>query len=182
MKFCSEANSENTDSKAALLANSLASSSKQAAQAKAKGLRSLLCAIIPAFRRVFLHPRPNGRPNRLKARFSATVRVSSLPFPPELSAVRITDRVSGTRARIPLPSGSTPCAGFRAKSHKVSCKMPFKLLLGVTKYYKISTSSQPGIAVLEMVLVFVPPKILLNSLRYTSAILLFELPVASLDG
>ena len=105
--------------------NTLASSSKQVAQAKAKGLRSLLCAIIPSSRRVFLHPRPNGRPNRLKARFSATVRVNSLPFPPELSAVRITDRVSGTRARIPLPSGSTPCASFLAKWHKVSSKMPF---------------------------------------------------------
>ena len=90
--------------------NTLASSSKQSAQAKAKGLRSLLCAIIPPFRRVPLHPRLNGRPNRLKARFSATVRVNCPPFPPELSAVRITDRVSGTRARIPLPSGSTPCA------------------------------------------------------------------------
>ena len=108
-----------------LLVNTLASSSKQAAQAKVKGLRSLLCAIIPPFGRVFLHPRPNGRPNRLKTRFSATVRVSSLPFPPELSAVRITDRVSGTRARIPLPSGSTPCAGIPAYRHKVSCKMPF---------------------------------------------------------
>ena len=92
--------------------NTLASSSKQAAQAKAKGLRSLLCAIILPFRRVFLHPRLNGRPNRLKARFSATVRVNCPPFPPELSAVRITDRVSGTRARIPLPSGSIPCASF----------------------------------------------------------------------
>ena len=125
VKFCSEANSENTDSKAALLANTLARSSKQAAQAKAKGLRSLLCAIIPPFRRVSLHPRPNDRPNRLKARFSATVRVNYPPFPPELYAVRIIDRVSGTRARIPLPSGSTTCAGFLAKWHKVSCKMPF---------------------------------------------------------
>ena len=132
VKFCSEANSENTDSKASLLANTLASSSKQAAQAKAKGLRSLLCAIIPPFRRVFLHPRPNGgREPRFKAVW-ATVRVNYPPFPPELSAVRIIDRVSGTRARIPLPSGSTPCASFRAKSHKVSCKMPFYVVLHYT--------------------------------------------------
>ena len=115
MKFCSEANSENTDSKAALLANTLASSSKQAAQAKIKGLRSLLCAIIPPFRRVFLHPRPNGRPNRLKARFSATVRVNYPPFPPELSAVRITDRVSGTGSRIPLSSRFHTLCGFPCK-------------------------------------------------------------------
>lgn len=80
--------------------NTLASSSKQAAQAKAKGLRSLLCAIILPFRRVFLHPRLNGRPNRLKARFSATVRVNCPPFPPELSAVRITGRLSGIRVRV----------------------------------------------------------------------------------
>ena len=132
MKFCSEANSENTDSKAALLANTLASSSKQAAQAKAKGLRSLLCAIIPPFRRVFLYPRPNGRPNRLKARFSATVRVNYPPFPPELSAVRITDRVSRTRACIPLPSGSTPCASIPAYRHKLSSKMPFFVVLRYT--------------------------------------------------
>ena len=46
VNFCSEVNSENTDSKAALLANTVASSSKQAAQAKAKGLRSLLCAFL----------------------------------------------------------------------------------------------------------------------------------------
>ena len=104
VKFCSDASSENTDSKASLLANTLASSSKQAAQAKAKGLRSLLCAIIPPFRRVFLHPRPNGRPNRLKARFSATVRVNCPPFPPELYAVRIPGRLSGTGSRIPLTS------------------------------------------------------------------------------
>ena len=100
VNFCSEVNSENTDSKAALLANTVASSSKQAAQAKAKGLRSLLCAIIPQFRRVFLYPRPNGRPNRLKTRFSATVRVNYLPFPPELSYVRITGRLSGIRVRV----------------------------------------------------------------------------------
>ena len=95
--------------------NTLASSSKQAAQAKAKGLRSLLCAIIPPFRRVFLHPRPNGRPNRLKTRFSATVRVNYPPFPPELSAVRITGRLSGTRARIPLPSRFHTLCEFSCK-------------------------------------------------------------------
>ena len=86
----------------------------------------------PPFRRVFLHPRPNGRPNRLKARFSATVRVNYPPFPPELSAVRITDRVSGTRVRIPLPSGSTPCASIPAYRHKLSSKMPFFVVLRYT--------------------------------------------------
>ena len=132
MKFCRVANSENTDSKAALLANTLASSSKQAAQAKAKGLRSLLCAIIPPFRRFPLHPRPNGRPNRLKARFSATVRVNCPPFPPELSAVRITGRLSGTRACVSLPSDSTPCASIPAYRHKLSSKMPFFVVLRYT--------------------------------------------------
>ena len=88
VNFCSEVNSENTDSKAALLANTPASSSKQAAQAKAKGLRSLLCAIILPFRRASLHSRPNRLSNRLKTRFSATVRSSNPKNSPERCAYR----------------------------------------------------------------------------------------------